>query len=337
MSPWERVGGFAAFLLASSCSARAAGPAAVPRPFPIEVSATALPLSVDDARRTTVGELTWAGGLALKARGTSSFGGLSGLDVEPDGRFVSQTDEGDLVRGRLVLDAAGRLTGVADATIQRMTDETGQALGAKVDSDAEDITLLPDGGYAVSFEQEHRVLRYPPGGGAGVRLAISPDMKSRMRNLGLEALAYKDGRLYEGAEDGEIWRCRIAPVSDTHACESVIPTSPFPGFKLTGLDAAGPGFVAVYRTVGLLTGWRATIAWLQPADAEGRGPWTARRLAVLERPLTRDNMEGIAALPAPGGGFRLYLVSDDNFAGFQRTLLIAFDWKGPPPAAEASP
>ncbi len=35
----------------------------------------------------------------------------------------------------------------------------------------------------------------------------------------------------------------------------------------------------------------------------------------------------------PGGGFRLYLVSDDNFYSFERTLLLAFDWAGPPPLA----
>ena len=329
MSGLERVIGFAVVVAVASCGARPSGPAAVPRPAPFEVIAKPLALDPGDPRRTTVGELAWAGGLDLKARGTSSFGGLSGLDVEPDGRFMSQTDEGDLVRGRIVLDPAGRLAGVADATIQRMVDETGQALQAKALADAEDITALPDGGYAVSFEQEHRVLRYPPGGGPGVRLAISPDMARRDRDLGLEALAYKDGALYEGAEDGEIWRCRIAPMKETTACASVMPTSPFPGFKLTGLDAAGPGFVAVYRGVGVLTGWRTTIAWLQPAGPDGRGPWTAHKLAVLERPLTRDNMEGISAVPKSGGGWRLYLVSDNNFAGFQRTLLLAFDWKGP--------
>ncbi len=329
MSGVERVVGFLVVGAVASCGARPSGPAAVPRPFPFEVIAKPLALDPGDPRRTTVGELTWAGGLELKARGTSSFGGLSGLDVEDDGRFMSQTDEGDLVRGRIVLDGQGRLTGVGEPTIQRMVDETGQALQSKVEADAEDITALPDGGYAVSFEQEHRVLRYPPGGGAGVRLAISPDMKRRDRDLGLEALAYKDGALYEGAEDGEIWRCRIAPVAVHDACVSVMPTSPFPGFKLTGLDAAGPGFVAVYRTVGVFTGWRATIAYLQPATPDGRGPWTARRLAVLDRPLTRDNMEGISAVPGPHGGWRLYLVSDNNFAGFQRTLLLAFDWKGP--------
>ena len=277
----------------------------------------------------TLGALTWAGGLQLSTPGRKRFGGLSGLDVGEDGvSFVSQSDGGDLYRGKLVLDRAGRLAGLAGVTVERLADEAGGPYRYKGEADSEDITLLPDGGLAVSFEQRHRVFRYPQGGGAAERLAISPDMERRPGNFGLEALAWKDGSLFEGAEDGEIWRCQPSP---TGACRSVMTTSPFKGFRLTGLDAAGKGFVAVYRAVDILHGWRAVIAWLEP-DAQGR--LHAIRLADLSRPHTRDNMEGIAAIPLPGSGpagaYRLYLVSDDNNRpGMERTLLMAFDWRGP--------
>ena len=313
----------------AGCSASAQGPV---RPAPITVIAEPLPLDPADPRRMRVGELAYAGGLKLTASGTSLFGGLSGLDVADDGAFLAQEDVGELIRGRLRLDAAGRLVGVEAVTLQALVDEAGQPYARKVEADAEDVTLTPDG-YAVSFEQDHRVLRYPADGSHAVRQAVSPDIFRRNRNEGLEALAWKDGRFYEGAEDGEIWRCDAAPAARADACTSVMPTSPFRGFKLTGLDAAGRGFVAVYRAVDPLHGWRAIVAWLEPADGEGGGPWRARRLATLERPLTRDNMEGIAAVARPGGGFRLYLVSDDNFYSFERTLLLAFDWAGPPPLA----
>lgn len=314
-----------AALVLAGCQAKAQGTVA---PSPITVHGEALPLDPGDPRRTRVGELTYAGGLKLTAAGTSSFGGLSGLDVAADGvSFIAQEDVGALVRGRLRLDGAGRLAGVEDATFQLLVGEDGRPWGRKVDADAEDVTLTPEG-YAVSYEQDHRVLAYPAAGGPGVRLPVSPDLMKRPPNSGLEALSWRDGRLYEGAEDGEVWRCDPRPGG---ACDSVMRTSPFPGYRLTGLDAAGRGFVAVYRSLDVLHGWRATIAWLEPAGADGEGPWTARRLAVLERPLTRDNMEGIAAVPRPSGGFRLYLVSDDNFKRFERTLLLAFDWPGPPP------
>jgi hypothetical protein len=50
---------------------------------------------------------------------------------------------------------------------------------------------------------------------------------------------------------------------------------------------------------------------------------------VLERPLTVDNFEGVAAQARPDGRVRFYLISDDNFSGKQRTLLLAFDWTPP--------
>ena len=315
-----------AVLLLAGCGARAQGPV---REAPIVVSGEPLALDESDPARDRVGELVWAGGLKLTAAGTSSFGGLSGIAVGEDGRFLSQSDTGYLVRGRIRLDGAGRLAGVADASIAALLDEEGRPYGRKRDADAEDVTFAP-GGFAVSYEQNHRVMRYPAAGGPGVRQAVSPALFKRPPNEGLEALTWRDGRFYEGAEDGEIWRCAPAPASRRDACTRVMRTSPFPGYKLTGLDGAGRGFVAIYRAVDFVHGWRATVAWLEPAAADGSGPWRARRLAVLDRPLTRDNMEGVAAVPRPQGGFRLYLVSDDNFYSFQRTLLLAFDWAGPP-------
>ena len=44
-------------------------------------------------------------------------------------------------------------------------------------------------------------------------------------------------------------------------------------------------------------------------------------------PMTIDNFEGLAAVPRPDGGSRFYLISDDNRAASQRTLLLAFDWR----------
>ena len=326
-----RPAGLLLALALAGCSALAQGS---PQGAPIRVEGRALPLDPGDPRRERVGELVYAGGLQLSATGTSSFGGLSGIDVDEGGRFVSQSDTGALVRGRLRLDGAGRLAGVDDATLQLLTREDGSAFGRKMDADAEDVTLTP-GGYAISFEQDHRVERFRDGVRGSVGQTTPPELQKRPRNAGLEALAWRDGRFYEGAEDGEIWRCDGEPGG---SCASVMATSPFAGFKLTGLDAAGRGFVAVYRAVDALNGWRAIVAWLEPASADGSGPWRARKLAELGRPLTRDNMEGIAAVPhADGRGFRLYLVSDDNFYSFQRTLLLAFDWAGPPPLPAGAP
>ena len=44
----------------------------------------------------------------------------------------------------------------------------------------------------------------------------------------------------------------------------------------------------------------------------------------LSSAMIYDNMEGIAAQAAPGGGVRIYVIADDNFNVAQRTLLMSF-------------
>ncbi len=47
-------------------------------------------------------------------------------------------------------------------------------------------------------------------------------------------------------------------------------------------------------------------------------------VAVLRPPLTVDNLEGVAARRGAAGETLIYLVSDNNFNPFQRTLLLLF-------------
>jgi hypothetical protein len=47
----------------------------------------------------------------------------------------------------------------------------------------------------------------------------------------------------------------------------------------------------------------------------------------LARPMTVDYFEGVASVPGAAGARRFYLISDDNRAPDQRTLLFAFDWR----------
>lgn len=302
-------------LVAAGCGARAQTAA-----YPIEV--TAAPVAAD-RRGVTVGDLTYVRGFSLKAAGTSAFGGLSGLDVEADGRFVAVSDLGDLVRGRITPD------GIVDATIARLTDEEGQAFQGKMAADAEGLAMLDDGGMAVSFEQDHRFLVYSASGRARslpglVGAQVGP-------NAGFEALAaWRDpatgeARLVVGAERGDAWSCGF----DIGVCRQILVAqrdNPGSGFRLTGLDALPDGrLIALYRSASVFTGLRASIAVVTPGAAR-----PVRELARLPGPIGVDNMESIAAVPNVDGSVRLYLISDDNFAGWQRTLLLSFDWTPTP-------
>ncbi len=304
-------------------TARAQTPASVFR-----LHSEPVPLDLRHPQRVQVGALTYAGGLVLTAPANKAFGGLSGIVVRPDGRFLSQTDAGDLVSGRLLLDGEGRLTGIGEPAMARLTDETSRPYPApKGEADAEDITLLPDGGFAVSFEGRPRVLAYA-GEGPGRRLGIPAEAERLPPNTGLEALAaWTDGagrsRLAEGAEDGRAWSCDL----EGRDCVQILDGGDNPGraYHLTGLAPVpgGRGLLAVYRAFDLLRGFRAIVAWVRPEAAQ-----KTTVLARLSPPLTVDNMEGVAATAKPDGSIRIYLVSDDNFLVLQRTLLLAFDWEG---------
>jgi hypothetical protein len=52
-------------------------------------------------------------------------------------------------------------------------------------------------------------------------------------------------------------------------------------------------------------------------------------LAQMNVLVTVDNFEGVAARQMPDGRVRLYVVSDDNFSGKQRTLLMIYDVPSP--------
>jgi hypothetical protein len=314
-------------LLAAACLALS-GPTvrAQTASGPIVVVAKPAPMEPRHPDRQRLGALTYAGGLVLTSPGTEGFGSLSGLDVMPDGRFVAQSDFGDLLTGRIVLDAQRRLAGIEDAGWARLTDEQGRPFtGPKDDADAEGVTYLPGGGFAVSFEQHPRVEAYA-GVGPGRPLGVPAAAAGFPPNTGLEALTvWTNGqgreRLVEGSEDGRAWSCDMAG----KACVQILDRArdgPGKDFALTGLDALDAGgMVAVYRAFDLIRGARAKVFWLRP-DA----PRKLTELATIAPPYTVDNMEGIAAVRSADGSIRLYLVSDDNLSKAQRTILLAFDW-----------
>lgn len=315
-------------------TSEAPAPAPGPRPADgtIRVVARAVPLDPRDPARLKLGALTYAGGVELTSPDTSRLHGLSGIDIAEDGRrFTAISDDGDLVTGRLTLDGNGQLTGVAGVKLQPLRDEAGRPLQGKQWGDAEAVTLLPGGGFAVSFEREHRILAYAKPGAPGRRIwaPSSADRDFRLdENAGVEALAAEGGALIAGSEGGDVRRL----TSGALGRDRLAPEPPS-GFNLTGLDALGGGnWIAVYRAWDPFRDSRIEVSMLHAAQcirAPCNAPHARIDLGRLERPLTVDNIEAIAAVPLEDGGWRLYLLSDDNFRPSQRTLLLAFDWKRP--------
>ncbi len=318
----------AALALLAACAPSAADPPIPEQWRTIDVQAT--PVAFGDE---IVGRLRFRGGLELRSE-SAALGGLSGLEVFDDNRFISESDDGQWFEGHLVLNADGALTGVTGMRTALMRDEQGRPFPNKQAADSEDITQLPDGRMAVSFEQTQTIRIYDLNRDGPFGAAIpGPPLAGVERlplNSGLEAMtALPDGTLVVGAEGGDepttpIW---LAPLN---AREPVPIAAHFPlsdGYSLTSLDRMPNGdLVALERFYAPVVGARARIARipaseLHPSDA----PMHVEQLAQLGPPHPVDNFEGVSAVRMPNGVTRIYIVSDNNFSRRQRTYLFAFD------------
>ncbi len=269
-------------------------------------------------RKPRIGDFHYAGGVAISARDTDQLHGLSDLEVAGTDRLIAVGDFGILLEARLIFDADERLAGLADARMTRLRDEDGTLPSDKADVDAEGLALMPGGDRLVSFERRHRILLYPAGGGAPRRVPAPEE--AFPANGGMEALAAdpeagEDAYLVGAEVSGSTWSCRAAA-----AC-------------IQGPRVEKPeefGLVAMRRLP------RGQSAYLLRAYDEVRGVRVSLQIVDAGKivaqmdvtaPLTVDNFEGLGAVQRPDGGFRFYLISDDNASPSQRTLLLAFDWR----------
>jgi len=99
-------------------------------------------------------------------------------------------------------------------------------------------------------------------------------------------------------------------------------------FKPTDLSRLPNGdLLLLERSFTRLLGPAARISRIPRGALEAGGEVVPQQLAILSLPLSVDNSEGLATVPAPGGGQWIYVLSDDNFNHMlQRTLLLKFLW-----------
>ena len=295
-----------------------------------ELQATAVPLNPEDPAHERVGRLRYLGGVELRSN-ERNFGGLSGLWIDAD-RLLAVSDRGLWLSARIVLDGAGRLTGLTDAELAPLLDQQGRAtplFGPLADAEA--LTRTPDGSYVVSFERQHRLWRYAgpePLTAPAQRVAGPRAIFALPNNGGFEAIsALHDGRLLLIAEsrrdrsgDFVAWLLR----SDRSAAGLTYAATG--EFRPTDAAALPNGDVLVLerRFTGLIGGFAARVALLRAADLQAGARVEAEQIALIERPLTLDNFEGLAVSRAAGGTL-VWLLTDDNFNTLlQRTLLLQF-------------
>jgi hypothetical protein len=283
-------------------------------------------LNPENTSQQSVGRFRYAGGLELQAIGAARFGGLSDLAVHHDGRLTTVTDEGQLVEGRVVLDEKGRLSSLVDVSMRPLAGSDGRPLLDKADADAEGIARLPNGDWLVSFERKHRIWRYPAAGSIPMS-APSPASAGFPLNGGLEGLteapfSAPDAYL-AGSEGGTVWACRLSTACRETSLGVHVPD----GYGLTALAASPKGDVIglVGRLFSPGRGVRIVVRLVPGRAIDARDVQRLDEL-VLDEPLTRDNVEGLAFVGGVGRTLRLYLLTDNNYSEAQHTYLLAFDW-----------
>jgi len=295
----------------------------------ITLTAQDVPLSLADPTLMKVGRLRFLGGLAL-ASADPDFGGLSGLMIlADDQRLVGVTDQGHKFTCRLIFEG-DRLRGVADASLEPLLDGLGKPLSGKAWSDAESVTRLAAGSVLVGFERNHRVLMYGPGLSGPARNFETPKgLAKAPSNGGLESLAaWPDGRLIALTEQMKTAGGRLQAFLLKWGTWSQLEWTPSEkGFEPSDATVLPDGDLVVLERYWSARNPLKLSSRLLRVKGDSVRPGSVLRgelMAEFTAPLTSENFEGVAAFADASGQTHILLVSDDNFSGLQRTLLLSF-------------
>jgi hypothetical protein len=221
------------------------------------------------------------------------FGGLSALAVA-GGALIALTDSGVVVR--FSPPGAGEKLRIA---LHDLPEGPGSQF-RKSGRDSESLLADRNGrGWWVAFENRHALWLFSRDFG---RVLAKRPLKVKWRaNRGGEALVQGPAGVMVLPEGG-------GPVAGGNMVA--------PPWSSDATRLPDGRLILLIRRPALL-GFDNQL-WI--ASGAGR---PARRIALDLGKL--DNMEGIAAAPLPNGGTRLWIVSDNNFRPWMRTLLVALD------------
>lgn len=260
------------------------------------------------------------------------FGGFSALVTTGLDSLLAGSDRGFL----LDLD----LSGDRPAAVPGSFRYVGRRAGVRKEViDLEALARDPATGTVwMAFENFNLIDRLAPDGTRTGRMP--PEMAEWSDNSGPETMErLADGRFLVLAEGPER-RGRADRPALMFAGDPVQPSAPL-AFRF----AAAPGYDPVDaaqlpdgRVLILLrrveyaipAQFDTAIAIADPRAIQEGEAWRARIVQRLDGPVLGENFEGIAFVPSPGDATRgdLWLIADDNFSVFQRSLLVRFAWDG---------
>jgi hypothetical protein len=332
-----RLAASACLALLAACAAPTDIPAGETLSVPVDSSAIVdlggMTATLGGAPKMSEG-LTFLGGIELSSS-EPLFGAFSSVRFRDREHFLGVFDTGYFIEGRIMRDAAGRLSGVAEVRLAPLLDAQGRVSPYKHMVDAESLALDGDRAY-VGFEQRHRIVGYSPLSDLGHVRASAPlplpfDVNRLSSNGGIEALVLSpvasplagalvalseksvdaNGNNYAGILSGPL--------------QGEFRVKPHDGFEITdGAFLPNGDLLLLERRFSIATGVGMRLRRIAGA--------TIRPGAVVDGPIIFeadnrsqiDNMEGMDAVVAEDGSVHLIVVSDDNHSILQRTLMLEF-------------
>ncbi|MBD8067027.1 esterase-like activity of phytase family protein [Devosia sp. PTR5] len=281
--------------------------------------------------------LIFRGGMTLQSQ-EDTFGGLSSVTpTGPDQAIAFVTDRGNFVSGQLAYDASDRLLGFIGVQIDPIQNSGGKPLPRQFARDAEGMdTIWRDGmpvAVRVSFENLTRVADFAIAdgrpGGAAREIPIPQWLTDLRTNESLEAtciapsaspiagstvLIAESALDAEGNHRGELLGVkdkgpigyRNSPIVNPTDCAFL------PNGDLLILERG----VALFSFVMALR--RVPAAEVRP------GNLMQGELLLSAEGGDIDNMESLMVHQSPGGETRIFIGSDNNFNGWQRSLMLEF-------------
>jgi hypothetical protein len=292
------------------------------------------PLSLDPDRPNlkSVGALTFLGAWELNSD-NSDFGGISALMALNDGRFIGVSDAGTLIGfGLSQNDRADR------PFIAPLPGTTGPRVGYE-DRDSEGIAYDPASGqFWVSYEGKHAVRRFTPSFSRIDGKFTAAEMRQWGENSGAETIVRMPrGRFAvfsEGMDmpDGSYMALLFSgdPV-EPGSSYFAFGYRPPAGYKPTDAAMLPNGKMLVLnRRIAFPQGFSAKLTLLDPRGFRRGQTVTGKLLATLAAPLLVDNMEGVAVTQQNERTI-VWMISDNNFNIWQRTILMKFALTQTPP------
>lgn len=297
-----------------------------------------LALNPNNKFQKNVGALIFRGAWELRSD-NNDFGGISALLALPGGRFMGVSDAGALIGFGLT-----RNNRIDRPFIAGLPGAVGPGVDYG-DRDSESLAFDPaTRRFWVSYEGKHAVRRFSP---SFVRIdgkITTVEMKKWGSNSGGEALIrLADGRFIlfsegkdraDGSYEALFFSGDPVEPGTRHFTFGYRPPA---GYKPTDAAMLPDGrLLLLTRRIAFPDGFSAKLVVLNPSQIKKDEAIQGRVIAVLAAPLLVDNMEGIAITQEEDRTI-IWMISDNNFNIWQRTILMKFALNLPPEKDKKKP